>query len=203
MKNIGILLIALMVVGIGFLSGCVDIPDEITDEMIIVSSNVDPSMIDVGDSANLSWVVTGADTTLTIDNGIGNVGLTGSRIIMPTETTTYTLTATNSTSTKTATTQIIVRDETYYIAPTLTFIKEDKSTVNTLTVIAADPADLLWSDLELQVDGVATAHGKTGIVTAGNILDITALAGTGAYTIAIRHIPSNTLIGLWEFTAAS
>ena len=118
MKKVLILLIAVMVISVGFLSGCADLPDEITDEMIIVSFNVDPSMIEVGESANLSWVVTGTDTTLTIDNGIGNVGLTGSRIIMPTETTTYTLTATNSTSTKTATTQIIVRDETYYITPT-------------------------------------------------------------------------------------
>ena len=203
MKKIAILLIALMVIGVGLLSGCVDLPDEITDEMIIVSFNVDPSMIDVGDSANLSWVVTGTDTTLTIDNGVGNVGLTGSRIIVPTETTTYTLTATNSTSTKTATTQIIVRDETYYITPTLTFIKEDKASVNTLTVIAADPADLSWGDIEVQIDGTATNHGKTGTVTAGTILDITALAGTGAYTIGIRHIPTNTLIGTYDFTAAS
>lgn len=88
-------------------------------------------------------------------------------------------------------------------APTLTFIKEDKATVNTLTVIAADPADLSWGDLELQIDGTATNHGKTGTVTAGTILDITALAGTGAYTIGIRHIPTNTLIGTYSFTAAS
>ncbi len=44
-------------------------------------------------------------------------------------------------------------------APTLTFIKEDKATVNTLTVIAADPSDLSWGDLELQ-------NG-----TAGSVLD--------------------------------
>ena len=76
-------------------------------------------------------------------------------------------------------------------APTLTFIKEDKAAVNTLTVIAADPADLSWGDLELQ-------NG-----TAGTILDISALAGTGSYTISIRHIPTNTLIGTYDFTAAS
>ncbi|GAG87051.1 unnamed protein product, partial [marine sediment metagenome] len=38
------------------------------------------------------------------------------------------------------------------------------------------------------------------------ILDITTLAalvegdGTGAYTIAIRHVPTNTLIGTYAFT---
>ena len=90
-------------------------------------------------------------------------------------------------------------------APTLTFIKEDKSSVNTLTVIAADPADLSWGDIEVQngTAGTVLAHGQTGTVTAGTLLDISALAGTGAYTIGIRHIPTNTLIGLYVFTAAS
>ena len=90
-------------------------------------------------------------------------------------------------------------------APTLTFIKEDKSAVNTLTVIAADPADLAWGDLELQnaTAGTTLAHGETGTVTAGTVLDIATLAGTGAYTISIRHIPTNTLIGTYDFTAAS
>ena len=199
MKKAYILLIALMVISVGFLSGCVDIPDEITDEMVIVSFNVDPTMIDVGDSANLSWVVTGTDTSLTIDNGIGNVSLTGSRIIMPTGTTTYTLTATNSTSTKTATTQIIVN----VITPTITFTKTDTISTNILQVVSASPADMVWSDFELQVDGVASDHGLSGTVTAGDLIDITGIAGTGAYTISIRYIPTNTLIGSWDFEAGA
>ena len=91
-------------------------------------------------------------------------------------------------------------------APTLTFIKEDKSAVNTLTVIAADPSDLSWGDLELQngTAGSVLDHGQgTSTVTAGTVLDIATLAGTGAYTISIRHIPTNTLIGTYDFTAAS
>ena len=91
-------------------------------------------------------------------------------------------------------------------APTLTFIKDDKAAVNTLTVIAADPADLSWGDLELQngTAGSVIDHGQgTTTVTAGTILDIATLAGTGAYTISIRHIPTNTLIGTYDFTASS
>ena len=91
-------------------------------------------------------------------------------------------------------------------APTLTFIKEDKAAVNTLTVISADPSDISWGDLELQngTAGTVLNHGQgTNTVTAGTILDISALAGTGAYTISIRHIPTNTLIGTYSFTAAS
>ncbi len=90
-------------------------------------------------------------------------------------------------------------------APTLTFVKDDKATVNTLTVIAANPADLQWGDIEVQnsTEGSVIAHNQTGTVTAGTILDLTILAGTGAYTIGIRHIPTNTLIGTYDFTASS
>ena len=88
-------------------------------------------------------------------------------------------------------------------APTLTFIKEDKAEVNTLTVIAADPSDVSWGDIEILKNGTATPHGRTDTVTAGTILDITALAGNSSYAIGIRHVPTNTLIGTYDFTAAS
>ena len=49
----------------------------------------------IGGSSTLSWSVTGA-TSVTIDNGIGSVALTGTTVVSPTTDTTYTLTATNS-----------------------------------------------------------------------------------------------------------
>jgi len=87
--------------------------------------------------------------------------------------------------------------------PMITFVQVDKATENSLTVVSADPSDMPWSDIELQVDGTPASHGMTGTVTAGHRIDITAIAGTGAYTILIRHIPTNTLIGVYDFTAAS
>ena len=104
-------------------------------------------------------------------------------------------------------------------APTITFLKEDKAAVNTLTVIAADPSDVSWGDIEILVNGTAVDHNETGAVTAGTIIDITDLVNasllsgaldgtgisskTGAYTISIRHVPTNTLIGTYDFTAAA
>ncbi len=70
--------------------------------------DVEPSMINEGDYANLSWVVLSA-SSVTIDNGIGSVALTGHRMIQPTQTTTYILTASNATITKNATVAITVR----------------------------------------------------------------------------------------------
>ena len=64
-------------------------------------------ILNEGDTAILSWVVTDADT-ITISQGIGNVSLTGSTSISPADTTTYALTATNGSGTSTATVTITV-----------------------------------------------------------------------------------------------
>ena len=87
-----------------FLSGCSGITPT---SPIINSFTADSTTIGEGDSATLSWVVTDA-TTVTIDQSIGSVALTGSTSISPTTTTTYTLTATNSAGSSTATVTIIV-----------------------------------------------------------------------------------------------
>ena len=106
----------LMVIGITLvlltvkLSGCVNIDNQDITQLSIVSFNIDPSTINIGETAKLSWSIVGA-TTVSIDNGIGNVSLSGKRIIAPIQNTTYTLIASNSNISKTAMTQIIVLDE--------------------------------------------------------------------------------------------
>jgi len=125
MKKMIILLSILILVSLIF-SGCTDVNvPEITDELskksTIVTFIVSPSIIETGSTANLSWVVTGSDTRVNIDNGIGDVNLTGYRIISPTQTTTYKLSAKNSTSIKNATTQITV---------TINTNEENNNTIN-------------------------------------------------------------------------
>lgn len=87
-----------------FLSGCSGITPT---SPIINSFTADSTTIGEGDSATLSWVVTDA-TTVTINQGIGTVALTGSISVTPADTTTYTLTATNSVGTVTDTETITV-----------------------------------------------------------------------------------------------
>jgi|GEM_PF-6215614 len=95
-----------LLVTVSFFSGCINIPEELT-QFSIMSFDVEPGIITQGDYTNLSWVVLSA-SSVNIDNGIGNVALTGHRMIQPTRTTTYTLTASNQTTTKNATVTIIV-----------------------------------------------------------------------------------------------
>ena len=74
---------------------------------VIVSFAPNPATIDFGQSSSLQWVVQNA-TTVTIDNAIGTVGLTGSHAISPAATTTYTITATNAVGSVTAKTTLTV-----------------------------------------------------------------------------------------------
>lgn len=74
---------------------------------VIDSFYADPPSILAGESSMLSWKVSGA-TTVSIDQGIGPVSVTGTRAVAPSETTTYTLTATNVAGSVIVTTQVMV-----------------------------------------------------------------------------------------------
>jgi len=93
---------------VSLFSGCVNVPMDDLVQFSIFSFEVEPGIINQGESANLSWMVIAA-TSVSIDNGIGSIALTGHRMIMPTQTTTYILTASNATLTKNATVKITVR----------------------------------------------------------------------------------------------
>jgi hypothetical protein len=76
----------------------------------IQSFTVSSSVIPYGASATLAWSVVGA-TTVTIDNGIGAVPVSGSQTVTPGKTRTYTLVAQNSAGTNSSTTTITVNGQ--------------------------------------------------------------------------------------------
>jgi len=74
---------------------------------IIKTFDADMKSIIIGKSATLSWNISGA-TSVSIDPDIGNVAMTGTRIVSPASTTVYTLTATNAVGTISAELQVVV-----------------------------------------------------------------------------------------------
>jgi hypothetical protein len=78
-----------------------------TGQPVVNSFNANPGKIAPGGSSTLTWNVFG-DATVSIAPDIGNVALSGTRVVLPTKTTTYTLTATNAAGTVTVTTQVVV-----------------------------------------------------------------------------------------------
>ncbi len=78
---------------------------------VINSFTASPDSIAPGETSTLSWDVSGA-VTVNIDQGVGNVGLTGTRLVSPSRTTAYTLTATNASGSVTRTVEVVVTGST-------------------------------------------------------------------------------------------
>ena len=74
---------------------------------LIVRFDATPSNITAGQSSQLTWVVQGA-SSVSINNGVGNVAATGSTTVTPSATTTYTLTAVGPSGNVTATATVTV-----------------------------------------------------------------------------------------------
>ncbi len=74
----------------------------------VTKFDAEPSSIIRGQSSVLSWEVSGAVTSVSIDQGIGTVQDTGSRRVSPDDSTTYTLTTTGPGGTSTASTTVNV-----------------------------------------------------------------------------------------------
>jgi len=74
---------------------------------VVASFDVNPGTIAKDESSVLSWNASDA-TAVTIEPGIGNVALTGTRVVSPSETTVYILTATNEAGSVTATAKVMI-----------------------------------------------------------------------------------------------
>jgi hypothetical protein len=84
------------------------VPREV-GQPVVSAFNASPGSISPGGSSTLSWDVSGA-ATVSIDPGVGNVGLSGTRMVFPTTITTYTLTATNTLGKVTATARVVIAE---------------------------------------------------------------------------------------------
>lgn len=85
------------------------------------------------------------------------------------------------------------------VTPVIVFTKVDTSNENTLTVIRADPVTSNWGDIELRINDTANEHGLTGLVADGDMLNLTSIAGTGAYNVSFWYIPTDAIIVKFEF----
>jgi len=107
MKRVLVSVLLVMAMGVGCAPGGPIIIGTGNQPPVINSFSAEPPEIAAGESSTLSWAVTGA-TSVTIDQGIGSVALSGSRAVTPGTTTIYTLTATNPAGSVTATAQVVV-----------------------------------------------------------------------------------------------
>jgi len=76
-------------------------------ELVVNSFDASPGSIFKGESSTLSWNVSGA-TVVSIAPGMGNVAVSGTRVVSPSMTTTYTLIATNRAGSASAEAEVMV-----------------------------------------------------------------------------------------------
>jgi outer membrane protein OmpA-like peptidoglycan-associated protein len=125
----------------------------------MVNIEANPGTIEKGDSSDLSWTSKDA-TTLSLDQGIGDVPAIGSRKVSPAKTTTYTITAKNEGGVATDSATLTV-GEIKIILEDIHF-DFDKAT---LTKVAAAILDSniktlkANSGINVQIEGHTCAHG--------------------------------------------
>jgi len=127
----------------------------------VVRFDATPNQISAGQSSTLTWIVQGA-TSVTINNGIGNVAATGSTTVTPNATTTYTLTAVGPNGNVTATTTITVGAGQQTTAQIIRF------EANPVSIQPGQQSTLSWTtsganNVSISGVGAVTANGSTTV----------------------------------------
>ncbi len=107
-----------------------------------VTLSAQPVSITAGTSVTLSWTATNA-TSVTIDNGIGTVGMTGTRQVTPSVTTTYTATANSGSASAKSSTTITVTASSTPPPPTPT--PTIQLSANPTSIVAGASSTLTWT----------------------------------------------------------
>jgi len=146
---------------------------------VIGSFSASPGIIASGSSSTLSWSISGT-ATVTIDQGIGNVALTGTRVVSPGATTTYTLTASNEVGSVTAVAQIIVSAGAQ---PSVGLPAISLFSANPWSIASGESTMLSWNVSNAST--VTIEPGVGAVASAGNIS--VSPAATTSYTLTATN----------------
>lgn len=139
-----------------------------------------PAEIDFGDIVSLEWEMKTAPegTRITIEPGIGDVGISGHRGVMPNRTTTYTLSASNSKKTVSLEKTVIVRQ-----SPGTGSVKIDYFSVSPAAIDSGEIAALEWKVSGPADTMVAVDHGVGRDLPLAGSHDVTP-PSTTKYTLS-------------------
>jgi hypothetical protein len=165
-------------------AGCLQVKSKLP---AINSFNAAPSSITAGASSTISWNVSGA-TGISIDQGIGEVALTGNRALLPAATTIYTLKATNPAGSVTATTQVIVTAASAPV-PSAGSPVINSFTASPGTITAGNSSTLSWNvsnavsvTIDQGIGAVAASASQSVYPGASTIYTLTASNASGSFS---------------------
>ena len=165
----------------------------------ISSFTASPTAIIIGNSSTLAWSITNT-TSVTIDNGVGTFGPSGSTSVTPNTTTTYILTATGPGGTITRSVTITV-----YQLPVVTAF-----TASPTTIIAGNSSTLSWSTTNVTSVTITSSgggnfgpNGSTSVSPLTPTITYTLTAtGPGGTTTATVTVTVYRLPTISSFTAS-
>jgi len=131
-------------------------------QMSIDSFQATPEAIADGDTAKLTWKVTGASRVV-IEPGIGNVPLAGSRTVSPTTNTTYMLTAYSNGQSVWASTQVHVSDAAYL--PTIKTFTASPSSIR-----RGEKATLDWEVTNADTITITSSDSNVSVLSSGKAI---------------------------------
>jgi len=201
-----LLLIGLSVTAVSCITVVVPDAEQGGSLPVINSFIADPNSITLGAYSMISWSVSNA-TRVSIDQGMGSVGLTGSTSVSPDMTTTYTLTATNARGSATATTQILVMGTSSSSvsegSPIINAFTASSTTVpaGSLTTLNWDVSNATSVSINPTVGAVGTSGSTSISPTTTTNYTLTASNATGTTVATIQVLvtaltPSSSLTGL-------
>jgi hypothetical protein len=184
MKKLLFPLCLVLILATALMPGC----DLFTRQLPVVNSfDANPPSISAGGSSTLTWNSSGA-ASVSIDQGIGNVALTGTRPVAPSATTTYTLTATNASGSITATCQVIVSGIIPAAPSTASLPVVSSFTANPPGITAGNSSALSWN-----VSNATSVTIDQGVGTfAATGTTIVSPASTTTYTLTAANAAGST-----------
>ena len=200
MKKLVFLSLTLLSLAI-LIPGCITVspPTSLTNPPagqvpVIGSFSSSPS---TGGTQTLAWNVTGA-SSVSIDNGIGQVDLVGSRVISPATITTYTLTATNAAGTNSSSAQITVNDTAYSPAPVPFAVTRVTGTAAQPTYTGSCPRTFtFYATITANGPGTVTYRWERSDDNWGHIQSMTFNAA-GSQTISLNYDLGETASGSYK-----
>jgi hypothetical protein len=166
-----------------------------TGKPVVAAFAVSPAIVEEGKDTVLSWVVAGAQT-VSIDNGIGPVPLSGTRAVTPYATTTYTLTASNLSGSSTASATVAVPGR----------LQEQPGTDNTLAlnIVPYESGSLTKSNASYTRSSAVCAgdNPQNQAVRAFLSFDLTTLPPTAVVSSAVLDLTGYSILGNPVYSSA-
>lgn len=203
MKRVSVLgILCLFMVFLGSCKKSAPTVPEVPDPPTISSFTATPSEIFSGNNSTLNWSASNA-TTVSINQGIGNVSSTGTQEVGPTVTTSYTLTATNSDGTVTKSCAVTVKPKAGAVSVTssnstiLIGQMEQMTATVTMSDGSTKPATGTWGSDNTNVAIVNQSGIVLGISsgTATIYIDTTEGGKRGTKLLTVRSLWSKSGVG--------